>query len=201
MQGIRFADIWRTVKANSVEWKSWIKHFFIAGFYNVSFTFHAQFESVSWTKDKMLQAWNEMCSLTCWTSPQEKKNNTKKKINLKCINWKIKRISLGSFWGHVQKNGSLYTHARTHTHRLGESHIREITATWSRTLSIILGPLKPHRCPLTCPKRPRPPIPFRHLPPTLHVVIHQATARNIKTQHIPGGKSSQPVLHMNHTGD
>lgn len=62
---------------------------------------------------------------------------------------KRKRIPLGCFCG--------YVHIHTHTYRVGERestspHIGEITATWSGTLSIMLGPLKPHRCPLTCPK-------------------------------------------------
>lgn len=86
----------------------------------------------------------------------------------------------------------IHTHIHAHTQSGGERerestspHIREITATWSGTLSIMLGPLKPHRCPLTCPKIPPP-------PETLHVVIHQATARNIKTKHIPGGNPLSP---------
>lgn len=61
-------------------------------------------------------------------------------------------------WGPFEAMWSLYTHTNKHTYtqRLGERHIREITATWSGTLSIILGPLKPHRCSLTCPKTPSP---------------------------------------------
>lgn len=69
---------------------------------------------------------------------------------------KRKRIPLGSFCGRWQPSHP-HTHMHTQWGRESTSpHIREITATWSGTLSIMLGPLKPHRCPLTCPKIPPP---------------------------------------------